>query len=60
MNPTSQNDKIYMLLHIHSNLVSAASLPDGVRPYSVGGYLAEIEKLVMEEIKNYDVTSTQP
>lgn len=44
-------ERFQMLLAAHNELVRAAGLLEGSRPYSVQSRLDEIEKLIMEEIK---------
>ncbi len=51
-------DRLQMLLAIHNELVRAAGLPEGARPYSISSHLAEVEKQIMEEIKTKPTATT--
>lgn len=53
------NDRLQLLMAVHSHLVDAAKLPKSSRPYSVQTRLDLIEKQIMEELDN-SKTSTPP
>jgi hypothetical protein len=53
MSDNRDQERLYMLTHIHTVLVKAGELPEGVRPPSLKSNLDLIGRLIMEEATEY-------